>query len=336
VGDAPARIVEYDTAWPGRFDAQRDQLEVSLRPWLCGSIQHVGSTAVPNLAAKPIIDIAAPVRSLVEAHRAIPVLERAGWLYWPSDPNGSWRLWFLHPRPEARTHHLYLIQHDDQHLRELTVFRDRLYTDEPARMQYAELKQLLAQEYRTDRDAYTAAKTSFVFKLLRESGIEPEPRPGAESRYQIKVLRAANDISEDAVLRGLLAYATGGGRHRINDAVRRYRDDPNTKLLVAILANEAVGLTGFRLAADAAEVELLHVATAPHVRRTGVGSRLLAEVRRAAPPELPVVAETDEDAVYFYRATGFTVTSLGEKYPGVQRYRVELGGMERPHGRDRI
>jgi GrpB-like predicted nucleotidyltransferase (UPF0157 family) len=108
VGDAPVRIVEYDTAWPVRFAEQQDQLDVSLRPWLYGAIQHVGSTAVPDLAAKPVIDIAAPVKSLVEAHRAIPVLERAGWLYWPSDPKGSWRLWFLRPRPESRTHHLYL------------------------------------------------------------------------------------------------------------------------------------------------------------------------------------------------------------------------------------
>lgn len=94
---------------------------------------------------------------------------------WPSDPNGSWRLWFLRPRPEARTHHLYLIQYDDPHLRELTAFRDRLRTDASACQQYADLKQALAQKYPTDRDAYTAAKTSFVVKLLRQAGIEPEP-----------------------------------------------------------------------------------------------------------------------------------------------------------------
>jgi GrpB-like predicted nucleotidyltransferase (UPF0157 family) len=170
------RITEYDTAWPSRFAEQRDQLEISLQPWLHGPIQHVGSTAVPDLAAKPIIDISAPVRSLLEAHRSIPVLEDAGWMYWPSDPNSSWRLWFLRPRPKTRTHHLYLIQHDDPHLRELIAFRDQLRSDEPARKQYAELKRQLAQEYRTDRDAYTAAKTSFVAKLLQHTGIELEPR----------------------------------------------------------------------------------------------------------------------------------------------------------------
>jgi GrpB-like predicted nucleotidyltransferase (UPF0157 family) len=193
--------MQYEAAWPGEFAEQRDQLAVTLQPWLHGSIQHVGSTAVAGLATKPIIDIAAPVRSLVEAHRAIPVLELSGWMSWPSDPNGSWRLWFLRPRPEARTHHLYLIQHDDPHLRELTAFRDRLRTDESARKQYAELKQLLAQEHRTDRDAYTAAKTSFVVKLLRQAGIEPEPRPDVAIGDQIEVLPAAKDIGDDAAVR---------------------------------------------------------------------------------------------------------------------------------------
>jgi GrpB-like predicted nucleotidyltransferase (UPF0157 family) len=174
-------VTEYNTAWPGRFAEQRDQLEMSLAPWLYGPIEHVGSTAVPGLSAKPIIDIAAPVRSLVEAHRAIPVLEQAGWRYWSSDPNGSWRLWFLRPRPETRTHHLYLIRYDDPHLHELTAFRDRLRTDESARNQYAELKTLLAQRYTIDRDAYTAAKTPFVIRLLRQTGIAMEPRAKSEA-----------------------------------------------------------------------------------------------------------------------------------------------------------
>jgi GrpB-like predicted nucleotidyltransferase (UPF0157 family) len=117
-------VTNYNSAWPGMFAEQRDQLETSLQPWLSGRVEHVGSTAVPGLAAKPIVDIAAPIRSLVEARRAIPLLERSGWLYWPSDPNSSWRLWFLRPQRESRTHHLYLIQHDDPHLQELTAFRD--------------------------------------------------------------------------------------------------------------------------------------------------------------------------------------------------------------------
>jgi GNAT superfamily N-acetyltransferase len=136
-----------------------------------------------------------------------------------------------------------------------------------------------------------------VVRLLRQAGIEPEPRPVVAIGDQIKVSTAAEDVGDDAAIRRLLAFATGGDQHRVDEAIRRYCNDPNAKLLVAISGNEAVGLTGYTVTAGAAEVELLHVATAPHARRSGVGRRLLAEVRRTAPAELPVVAETDDDAV---------------------------------------
>jgi len=328
VGDAPVWVTKYDTAWPGRFAEQRDELETIPQPWLSEPVEHVGSTAVPGLAAKPIVDIAAPIRSLVDAHRAIPVLERAGWLYWPSDPNSSWRLWFLRPRPESRTHHLYVIQHDDPHLRELIAFRDRLRSDALARDSYTELKQRLAQQYRTNREGYTAAKRSFVAEILQRSAIEMQPRSEVSRGDQIEVVTAPGDIVDDAAVRRLLALAVGGGQLRVDEAVQPYRDGSDVNLIVAISAGETVGLVGYRVV-DGAMVVLLHVASALHVRRKGVGRRLIAEVRRVAPPELPVVAETDHDAVHFYRALGFTATSLGEKYPGVERFRVELGGVAR-------
>jgi GrpB-like predicted nucleotidyltransferase (UPF0157 family) len=170
------QVSEYDATWPQKFVEQRDQLAIRLQPWLGGLIEHVGSTAVPGLAAKPVVDIAAPVRSLTDAHDARAVLEQDGWRYWSADSNGSWRLWFLHPRPEARTHHLYLIEHDDPHLHELLAFRDRLRADVDLRKRYAELKQVLARAHRHDRDAYTAAKADFVATALRQTGIEMLPR----------------------------------------------------------------------------------------------------------------------------------------------------------------
>ena len=172
------QIADYNPTWQQAFAHQRDRLTIALQGWLGGPIEHVGSTAVPGLAAKLIIDIVAPVMSLVEAHRAIPALAQAGWLFWPSDPNNSWRLWFLRPRPETRTHHLYLIEHDDPHLGELIVFRDQLRAHAGLREQYARLKHLLAEEHRHDREAYTQAKSQFVANVLSEAGIEPVPRAG--------------------------------------------------------------------------------------------------------------------------------------------------------------
>jgi GrpB-like predicted nucleotidyltransferase (UPF0157 family) len=158
------------------FAEERANLKISLQPWLRGRIQHVGSTAVPDLPAKPVIDIAAPVKSPGDARRAIPALQEAGWLYWPSDPNGSWRLWFLRPSPEVRTHHLYVISQDDPHLHELTACRDRLRADQVARERYAELKSSLAQKHRLDRDAYTAAKTLFIAELLEQASTTMQNR----------------------------------------------------------------------------------------------------------------------------------------------------------------
>lgn len=170
------QVCEYDAGWPQRFVEQRDRLAIRLQPWLAGEIEHVGSTAVPGLAAKPVVDIAAPVRSLTDAHDARALLEQDGWRYWSADPNGSWRLWFLRPRPRARTHHLYLIERDDPHLHELLAFRDLLRADDDLRQRYAELKQVLARAYRLDRTAYTAAKADFVATALGRAGIDMLPR----------------------------------------------------------------------------------------------------------------------------------------------------------------
>ena len=178
--DMPVTVVEYDPHWPSQFAKQRDQLAHLLGPWLAAPVEHVGSTSVPGLAAKPVIDILAPVIAQAEARGAVSVLENDGWLYWPADPNGCWRLWFLRPRPEARTHHLYLIQRDDPHVAELRAFRDALRANRGLRDQYGALKRRLANVFRDDREAYTRAKAHFIDRTLRAGGVDPLPRPPSE------------------------------------------------------------------------------------------------------------------------------------------------------------
>jgi GrpB-like predicted nucleotidyltransferase (UPF0157 family) len=172
----PVNIVEYDPGWQDEFAEQRDRLAIILGGWLAEPIEHVGSTAVPGLASKPIVDILAPVTSLVEARAAVSILNEDGWRHWPTDPNRSWRLWFLRPRPDVRTHHLYLIQHDDPHVRELRAFRDVLCADDGLRDEYETLKRNLANVFHDEREAYTAAKARFIESRLRQSGIEPQGR----------------------------------------------------------------------------------------------------------------------------------------------------------------
>ena len=130
-------------SWPNR-----PRCLVCFGPGSTAPPEHVGSTAIAGLRAKPIVDILAPVHSLAEAQDAVPVLERDGWLFWADDPNRSYRLWFLRPTPAARTHHLYLMQHDHPELRNVLLFRDALRNDPALRHEYAALKDRLAVQHR--------------------------------------------------------------------------------------------------------------------------------------------------------------------------------------------
>jgi GrpB-like predicted nucleotidyltransferase (UPF0157 family) len=180
VSDEPVTLVDYDPAWRDRFLEQAVRLTALLQPWLATPVEHVGSTAVPGLRAKPVVDILAPVVSLDQAQAAIAVLSDDGWLFWPDDPNRNYRMWFLRPKPEARSHHLHVIQHDHSAARAELAFRDVLRRDPAVREAYASLKDRLAVQHRTDRDAYTDAKSDFIRSVLHVAGVDASSRKPVE------------------------------------------------------------------------------------------------------------------------------------------------------------
>jgi GrpB-like predicted nucleotidyltransferase (UPF0157 family) len=174
--DQSVELIDYDPTWPTRFVEQKTRLTMILSPWLAGEIEHIGSTSVPGLRSKPIVDILAPVQSLAASRAAMPILEEDGWLFWPDDPNQDYRLWFLRPNPTARTHHLQIIQHDHPSFRASIMFRDVLRRDVMARKAYSALKAELADQHQSDRNAYSNAKTEFVQAILEAEGVSPSPR----------------------------------------------------------------------------------------------------------------------------------------------------------------
>lgn len=178
MADQTVFLVDHDPSWHDLFLLQREALSRLLKPWLASPPEHVGSTAVPGLPAKPVIDIVAPVVSLADAQAAVPILAADGWLFWPDDPNRDYRLWFLRPTPAERTHHLYLIQHDHPELHRLLLFRDALRDDAALRGAYATLKAQLAEQYSTDRDAYTDAKSAFISAAVGARGGDTSSRRG--------------------------------------------------------------------------------------------------------------------------------------------------------------
>jgi GrpB-like predicted nucleotidyltransferase (UPF0157 family) len=163
--DASIRIVPYDSAWPSLFETERDLLRGLLAPWLTGPIEHIGSTSVPGMPAKRIIDMMAAVKDLNASREAIPTLENVTYCYAPY--RADVEHWFCKPRPSARTHHLHLVPYGSPLWNETLIFRDRLRREPAIAARYIALKLRLAQAHPMDREAYTEGKMTFVFNIVR-------------------------------------------------------------------------------------------------------------------------------------------------------------------------
>ncbi len=162
-------VVPYDPDWPRRFDAERALLEDVLAPWLSGGIQHIGSTAIPGIAAKPVIDMMAGVASFEEARAACEPLRSAGYVYTPHRPSIAHH--FAKPSAEASEFGVHLTEPGSDLWRERLAFRDALRTDPELAAEYEALKLHLAREHPDDREAYTNAKRAFVGRVLAQAGI---------------------------------------------------------------------------------------------------------------------------------------------------------------------
>jgi GrpB-like predicted nucleotidyltransferase (UPF0157 family) len=163
--DEPIQLEPPDPGWPARFEQERVALEGAIGEWILGGIHHVGSTAVPGLEAKPIIDILAGVPDLGTAHACFGPLADLGYLYAPYLPEEMH--WFCKPHPARRTHHLHLVPTSSKRYRDELAFRDRLRADPQIASRYVALKRELAERHLDDREAYTEGKSAFVAATLQ-------------------------------------------------------------------------------------------------------------------------------------------------------------------------
>lgn len=162
--DERIQLAPPDPGWPARFELERASLQEAIGEWVDGGIHHVGSTAVPGLEAKPIIDILVGVRDLETARACFEPLAGLGYLYAPYLPEEMH--WFCKPDPARRTHHLHLVPVGSPRYRDELSFRDRLRADPRCAADYAALKRQLAARHRDDREAYTEAKSTFIRTAL--------------------------------------------------------------------------------------------------------------------------------------------------------------------------
>lgn len=161
--EAPVEIVSYDPSWAKRFHEEADLLRPVLGDWLVGTIEHIGSTAVPGLAAKPVIDIMASVESLAGSRPAIAAAVALGYCYAPYQV--ELEHWFCKPSPAFRTHHLHLVPVGSPQWRRPIAFREYLRAHSDVASEYEGLKRRLAHEHRLDREAYTQAKHPFITRI---------------------------------------------------------------------------------------------------------------------------------------------------------------------------
>jgi GrpB-like predicted nucleotidyltransferase (UPF0157 family) len=162
--DESIRLVDYDPRWPGLFERERLLLEHAIGRCAVGGIHHVGSTAVPGLEAKPIIDILVGVADLASSRACFDPLADLGYQYAPYLPEEMH--WFCKPDPRHRTHHLHLVPEGSARFRDELAFRDLLRSDPATATAYVALKRRLAEEFAEDREAYTAAKAGFIARAL--------------------------------------------------------------------------------------------------------------------------------------------------------------------------
>lgn len=160
----PVYIEAYDPSWPEKFLEEKVLLQAVLAPWLAGEIEHIGSTSVPDLPAKPILDIGAPVLSLEASKGAIEAVAPLSYCYFPYKADQMH--WFCKPSDLERTHHLHIVPADSPYWRDRLLFRDYLRAHPAAAEAYAALKRELAEAHRNDREAYTDLKGPFIQAIL--------------------------------------------------------------------------------------------------------------------------------------------------------------------------
>lgn len=162
------RIVPADPDWAVAFAEEEARLRTSLGQ-LAVDIQHVGSTSVPELDAKPVIDIAIAAASFDDIARCRPGLLALGYLDLGDDGRDGGYLFVKESRPAVRTHHLHIVTDVDPQWTNYLRFRDRLRADEGLRDEYGALKRDLQEPYARNRRGYTAAKEPFIRRVLEHS-----------------------------------------------------------------------------------------------------------------------------------------------------------------------
>ncbi len=185
----PLIVVDYNPAWPRAFEIAKAQILKAVGPHV-QTVEHVGSTSVVGLPAKPIIDILVGVHDWEEARATIAPLERVGWEF-RGQRGIPRRHYFVIRLPDgSRTHHLHMLELTSPHYTDMLAFRDYLRANPITTTEYANLKRTLALCPESQRGAYQQAKAPFIQRVLceclnqaRQARAQPVPYPSNQANH---------------------------------------------------------------------------------------------------------------------------------------------------------
>ncbi len=172
----PVTVVPHDPQWSASFAREKEHLLSCLPEDLVRRIEHFGSTAVPGLWAKPVIDMLVEVASLRETRkRIVPILESQGYEYFWRPTSGDdvppFYAWFIKRDPVSgeRTHHIHMVEREFVDHWDRLLFRDYLIAHPDVAGRYQELKLELAGRYPRDRVRYTRGKAEFIERVMADA-----------------------------------------------------------------------------------------------------------------------------------------------------------------------
>ncbi|MCK4478120.1 GrpB family protein [Candidatus Bathyarchaeota archaeon] len=169
------KIIDYDPQWPLLYEKERC-LILDAIGHIVVRIEHIGSTAVPKLGAKPVIDIIVAVNHLSDAKKCIRPLESIGYEYVPEHEDLMPERRYFHKGkpPKEQHYHLHMVELTSDFWKRHLLFRDYLRTHPEVAQEYFKLKKRLATQYGSDREEYTEAKTSFIESVIAKARTERE------------------------------------------------------------------------------------------------------------------------------------------------------------------
>ena len=160
-------LADPDPAWTDRFLVEERALRNAVGDMVLG-VQHVGSTSIPGMVAKPILDIAVAVSSFEKGKRCVGPIESLGYEY-RGEHGVPRRHYFVKGVP--RTHHVHMVEVESFDWRKMIAFRDVLRDQLDVADEYARLKRRLASEFPNDRQSYQDGKANFIENVLSAAGV---------------------------------------------------------------------------------------------------------------------------------------------------------------------